>query len=206
MSGGADLYQPPHQITRNQPPPVFKYKDVFPTTTTIFTSSQTEVILSAMYKHSSPEALSLASLGRADSKRPDKTCRGITTAGKPCRKPLKNGAREKYCHLHRDQQTFSRSSLLGATRTVVEVDEEEDFYEHVDGRSVGNTSRFLPSGYPAPMTPSPSPPRQSSLSRRPVPSIRQFRRLHVFARKQPCHRRPRAPRSTDRPQRQRRSA
>jgi len=125
-----------------------------------------------MYKHSSPEALSLASLGRADSKRPDKTCRGITTAGKPCRKPLKNGAREKYCHLHRDQQTFSRSSLLGATRTVVEVDEEEDFYEHaVDGRRAGNISRFSPDAYPTPMTPSPSPPRQTSPSRRPVPSI-----------------------------------
>jgi len=56
-----------------------------------------------MYKHS-PEALSLAALGRADSKRPDKTCRGITSDGKPCRKPLKKGSQEKYCHLHREQQ------------------------------------------------------------------------------------------------------
>jgi hypothetical protein len=59
--------------------------------------------MSSMYKHS-PEALSLAALGRADSKRPDKTCRGITSDGKPCRKPLKKGSQEKYCHLHREQQ------------------------------------------------------------------------------------------------------
>ena len=122
-----------------------------------------------MYKRSSPEALSLASLGRADSKRPDKTCRGITTAGKPCRKALKKGAREKYCHLHRDQQTFSRSSLLGATRTVVEVD-EDDFYEPAQRTRVGNSSRFPPGGYPM-ATPSPSPPREVPPSRRPVPSI-----------------------------------
>lgn len=119
-----------------------------------------------MYKRSSPEALSLASLGRADSKRPDRTCRGITTAGKPCRKALKKGAREKYCHLHRGQQSISRSSLLGAARTVVEVD-EEDYYDPADKAA---TSRLPPGGYRI-ATPSPSPPRQTYPSRRPVPSV-----------------------------------
>ena len=125
-----------------------------------------------MYKHSSPEALTLKALGRADSKRPDKTCRGITTAGKACRKPLKKGAREKYCHLHRDQNTISQAKLLGAkTRTMTIVEEYQDDAEWETppphGHATNNTSRQ----YPAPLpTPSPSPQRRVSPSRKPVPS------------------------------------
>lgn len=53
----------------------------------------------------SPEAISLATLGRSDSKRPEKTCHGLNiTTGKPCRKPLKKDGGERYCHIHRDQQ------------------------------------------------------------------------------------------------------
>jgi len=111
-----------------------------------------------MYKRHSPEALSLTSLGRADSKRPDSTCRGITTAGRPCRKPIKKGSKEKYCHLHRDQQSTARSRLLGAkTRTV-----DEEF-------EVGNDNSSPSTGYPTPL-PSPSPLRPSS-GRKPLPSI-----------------------------------
>src|SRR5271167_2353806 len=112
-----------------------------------------------MYKRHSPEALSLASLGRADSKRPDKTCRGITTAGKPCRKPLKKGSREKYCHFHRDQQSTYRARLLGARTTTMTIVEE---YEE-DSINEPNT------GYPTP-APSPSPPRRISPTRKPVPT------------------------------------
>lgn len=114
-----------------------------------------------MYKRSSPEALSLASLGRADSKRPDKTCCGITTAGKPCRKALKKGSREKYCYIHRDQQYSYRSRLLGARATIIEEYEEED----ADGSPYSiATEHHTPA-------PSPSPPQRKSPRRKPVPSI-----------------------------------
>src|SRR6202035_1560528 len=126
-----------------------------------------------MYKHSSPEALTLKALGRADSKLPDKTCRGITTAGKACRKPLKKGVREKYCHLHRDQNTLSQAKLLGAkTRTMTIVEEYQDDTEWEtpppQAHATNNTFRQ----YPAPLpTPSPSPQRRVSPSRKPVPSL-----------------------------------
>jgi hypothetical protein len=114
-----------------------------------------------MYKSSSPEALSLASLGRADSKRPDKTCCGITTAGKPCRKALKKGSREKYCYIHRDQQYTYRSRLLGARATIVEEYEEED---------VDESPYSIAAEHHTP-APSPSPPQRKSPRRKPVPSI-----------------------------------
>ena len=114
-----------------------------------------------MYKHSSPEALSFASIGRADSKRPDKTCRGITTAGKPCRKALKRGSREKYCYIHRDQQSTYRSRLLGARTTIVEEYEDED---------TNGNQHSTATGYHTP-APSPSPPQRKSPRRKPVPSI-----------------------------------
>lgn len=131
-----------------------------------------------MYKRSSPEALSLAALGRVDSKRPDKTCRGITTAGKACRKPLKKGSRDKYCHLHRDQQAVFRSRLLGArttTITVVEEDTEEVDLEqlprHKDSRPLVSFNQY---STPSP-TPSPSPPNNKignwSPARKPVPCV-----------------------------------
>ena len=114
-----------------------------------------------MYKRSSPEALSLASLGRADSKRPDKTCCGITTAGKPCRKALKMGSREKYCYLHHDQQATYRAKLLGARETIVEEFEDEN---------TNANQKSIPKGYFTP-PPSPSPSRRKPLRRKPVPSI-----------------------------------
>lgn len=82
-----------------------------------------------MYKSSSPEALSLSSLGRADSKRPETTCHGITVAGKPCRKPLKKGSRSKYCHLHMNQERSLRSNLVRKRETIVlgEHDERPGF-------------------------------------------------------------------------------
>ena len=115
-----------------------------------------------MYKRRSPEALYLASLGRADSKRPDKTCRGITTAGKPCRKPIKTGNREKYCHLHRDQQSTYRAKLLGARTTTVTVVEEYD-------DDITNANQYA--GYPTP-EPSPLPSQRTFPVRKPVPSAR----------------------------------
>jgi hypothetical protein len=112
-----------------------------------------------MYKRHSPEALSLASLGRADSKRADKTCRGITIAGRQCRNPIKKGSREKYCYLHCDQQSTYRAKLLGArTTTMTIVEECED-----DSMNEPNT------GYPTP-APSPSPPRRNFPARKPVPT------------------------------------
>ena len=119
-----------------------------------------------MYKRQSPEALHLATLGRADSKRPETTCRGITTAGKACRKPLKKGSRDKYCHLHLDQQTTYRSKLLrGKEITITMVTE--------GGEEDGWTSAARPSaktvvlnGY---VTPAPSP-KQPSPARKPAPS------------------------------------
>jgi hypothetical protein len=117
-----------------------------------------------MYKRHSPEALSLASLGRADSKRPDKTCRGITTAGRPCRKPIKKGSREKFCHLHRDQQSTYRARLLGARSAIMTIVEE---YED---DSIEDDSMNKPdTGYPTP-APSPSPPRRNFPARKPVPT------------------------------------
>jgi hypothetical protein len=112
-----------------------------------------------MYQRSSPEALSLASLGRTDSKRPNRTCRGITTAGKPCRKALKKGSREKYCYVHRDQQSTYRSRLLGARTTIVE-EYEEDTY---------GSGYSTATGYPTP-TSSPLPSQRKSPRRKPVPS------------------------------------
>jgi hypothetical protein len=126
-----------------------------------------------MYKRSSPEALSLAALGRADSKRPDKTCRGITTAGKACRKPLKTGSREKYCHLHRDQSTTSQAKLLGAkTRTVTIIEELQEDPEWETQPQKTQPSNKMSRQYPAPLpTPSPSPQRRVSPSRKPVSTL-----------------------------------
>ena len=125
-----------------------------------------------MYKRSSPEALSLASLGRTDSKITDRTCRGITTAGRPCRNPLKKGSRDKYCHLHKDQQSTYRARLLGAkaSATVVEEYNEDDVLsDEREPTSQKNTKKCIP-GYPTP-SPSPSIPRRVSPRRKPVPSI-----------------------------------
>ena len=138
-----------------------------------------------MYKRSSPEALSLAALGRADSKRPDKTCRGITTAGKACRKPLKKGSKDKYCHLHRDQQSTFRSRLLGArttTVTVVEEDPEEEEEVELPRPKLSKTGIAL-SQFPTP-SPTPSPKPNSKLgnwspARKPVPSIAYPPQQHV---------------------------
>lgn len=128
-----------------------------------------------MYKRSSPEALSLATLGRADSKRPDKTCRGITTAGKACRKPLKKGSREKYCHLHRDQQATFRSRLLGAKTTITVVEETAEDLETEEPSQLHLKTTSAVSQYPTPSpTASPSPNNSSrnwSPARKPVPSI-----------------------------------
>lgn len=131
-----------------------------------------------MYKHSSPEALSIVTLGRADSKIPDKTCRGITVAGKACRNPLKKGSKERYCHLHRDQSSTQQSRLLGAkTRETVPIlgESDDDSYGYTSDKKsepVISVSKIL---YP---TPSPSPKPLPSLPqnrkspvRKPVPSI-----------------------------------
>src|SRR5271169_2884840 len=116
-----------------------------------------------MYKRSSPEALSLASLGRADSKRPDRTCRGITTAGRPCRNALKKGSKEKYCHLHLDQQSTYPAKLLRAkTATMTLVEEYES-------ESRTNVNQFI--GYPTP-APSPPPPRRTSPPKKPLPPVK----------------------------------
>jgi hypothetical protein len=64
----------------------------------------------------SPEERALATLGRTDSKCPDRTCCGITAEGKPCRR-LKRG-REKYCYLHLDQQQVPRAVQSLSTSRV----------------------------------------------------------------------------------------
>ena len=129
-----------------------------------------------MYKHSSPEALSLASLGRADSKRPDKTCRGLTTAGRACRKPLKHGSLQKYYHLHRDQNPTSRGQLLGAkaATTVMEKNQgNEGRHDHGYNREEAyarDMALLSETGY---ATPEPSPTKVSPV-RKPVPSGEYF--------------------------------
>ena len=128
-----------------------------------------------MYKRSSPEALTIASLGRADSKIPDKTCRGITVAGKACRKPIKKGSRDKYCHLHLDQQATSRSRLLGAKgATTIAVLEQDDEEVYVDQRRQQSAKVRPRDQYPTPSsspTPSPSTPKRNTPVRKPVPSL-----------------------------------
>lgn len=119
-----------------------------------------------MYKQSSPEALSLASLGRADSKPPDRTCRGITTVGKPCRKPLKKGTRDKYCHLHKEQSGTFQGELT--TTVVEEYDSPSEAHRVRPQMHVKDTATVSWNMYP---TPSPSPPRKASPIRKPVPSI-----------------------------------
>lgn len=69
-----------------------------------------------------------ARLGRADSKNPSTTCRGITSAGRPCRRPntLPQGGKIKvsdpsderlYCHQHRDQARLAAAqSASGSGR------------------------------------------------------------------------------------------
>ena len=125
-----------------------------------------------MYKQPYPEALSLASLGRSDSKSPERTCHGITTAGKACRRALKKGSREKYCYLHRDQQSAtSRAKLLGARSTVRVVEKYEDDSNEQQSSPYTNDSPYLSQiGYPTP-EPSPSPPGRASLTKTPPVSI-----------------------------------
>jgi len=118
-----------------------------------------------MYKRQSPEALHLAALGRADSKRPETTCRGITTAGKACRKPLKKGSRDKYCHLHFDQQATYRSKLLrGKETTITMVTEGGE--EGAMSATNPIVKTVVSNGY---ATPAASPKRLSP-ARKPVPS------------------------------------
>jgi hypothetical protein len=122
-----------------------------------------------MYKRQSPEALHLATLGRADSKRPETTCRGITTAGKACRKALRKGSRDKYCHLHVDQETTYRSRLMrGKLTTVKIVEEEEEEEEETVTPRVAKTE--VKNGY---VTPAASPKRLSPV-RKPVPSSTMY--------------------------------
>src|SRR5271156_5319459 len=125
-----------------------------------------------MYKQFSPEAPSLVTLGRADSKRVDTTCHGLTTAGKPCRKPLKKGSKDKYCHLHHDQEASERRRLLGAKTTTTTIVEEVGS-KHGEVRvsrkqMIGSHSTQTTYGYITP-SPSPSPPRKVSPLRKPLP-------------------------------------
>jgi hypothetical protein len=108
----------------------------------------------------SPETLSLSTLGRADSKCVETTCHGITTAGRPCRKALKKGSSEKFCHIHRSQQQIAPSKL----RPVKESDSEE-----IDTEPPQSTGAIA-TDYP---TPSPSPPLlpPKSPARKRMPSI-----------------------------------
>lgn len=132
-----------------------------------------------MYKRSYPEALSLASLGRADSKIVDKTCHGITTAGKPCRKPLKKGSREKYCHLHKNQQATHQARLLGArthSALLEEYDEDGGVLRNSDFTPTNTTKCEF--GFPTP-SPSPSPPRRKSPEAKPVSPIKFPPEHHV---------------------------
>lgn len=68
-----------------------------------------------------------ARLGRADSKNPSTTCRGITSAGRPCRRPnsLPQNGKVKvsdpsderlYCHQHKDQARLAVHSAPGLVR------------------------------------------------------------------------------------------
>jgi len=123
-----------------------------------------------MYR-SSPEALSLVTLGRADSKRVDTTCHGLTTAGKPCRKPLKKGSKDKYCHLHRDQEAAAGRKLVGAKTTTTTVVKEIGSKQNEAPLSrkpmmASNTQTTY--GYITP-SPSPSPSRKVSPSIKPLP-------------------------------------
>jgi hypothetical protein len=132
-----------------------------------------------MYRHASPEALSLVTLGRADSKIPDKTCRGITVAGKACRNPLKKGSRERYCHLHRDQHSSHRSKMLGAKQreTITILEEPYGGTEYAPVYTTISQNAASMTTYP---TPSPSPPPgpvyhtpqgKTSPTRKPIASI-----------------------------------
>ncbi|CCC11207.1 hypothetical protein SMACR_03913 [Sordaria macrospora] len=68
-----------------------------------------------------------ARLGRNDSKNPSTTCRGITSSGRPCRRPnsLPQGGKVKvsdptderlYCHQHKDQARLAAHSAPGPVR------------------------------------------------------------------------------------------
>jgi len=174
-------YQPPLTNMTNQPPQLqpgrYKNKrcsqdDKIISPLSLCAPVRQDWLVDTMYKHQSPEALHLASLGRADSKRPETTCRGITTAGKACRKPLKKGSRDKYCHLHLDQQTAYRSKPLRAkemTVTIVtEVDEEEVEQEMRVAKTVVSNGLFTPMASPKQLSPAMKPvPSGSMVSPRP---------------------------------------
>ncbi|KAI0123479.1 meiotically up-regulated gene 113-domain-containing protein [Xylariales sp. AK1849] len=90
-----------------------------------------------------PESL----IGRSDSKNPDTTCRGITSSGRPCRRPLGaspsaspaasrakvNGLRaddpadpDLYCWQHRDQASLSARSSPGPRTHNTPILEERE--------------------------------------------------------------------------------
>ena len=125
-----------------------------------------------MYKRHSPEALSLVSLGRADSKRADVTCRGITTTGKACRNAIKKGSSEKFCHLHRDQKSASWERLYEGRATITGVEEYGDKPTRPESKQLTFKGYPTPSPSPSPSSsPSPSPPRRGSPPRKADASV-----------------------------------
>jgi hypothetical protein len=91
----------------------------------------------------SPESVSLTMLGRADSRRADVTCRGLTVAGRPCRNRIRRENGEGYCHHHKGQQPAPKAKVT--TRIHAAVDEVK-----IPAIRKGDGDK-----YP---TPSPSPP------------------------------------------------
>ncbi|KAI5865359.1 DUF1766-domain-containing protein [Durotheca rogersii] len=90
-------------------------------------------------------------LGRSDSKNPETTCRGITSGGRPCRRPLDappKGSRIKgknarvddlrdpdlYCWQHKDQANLSAQSSPGPRTKITPILESRPSVDTLIGR------------------------------------------------------------------------